>query len=145
MKITLFPLEKIIIDDKSLYLGANKDEIIRLLGEPEMIREQYGGGTWRHFYFNSDLAFDYNSEGRLEYIEFLGGHDGILKPYIYGVSAFDTEQKELVKILSENNNGDVDDSERCSYAFKGSSVSVWTEDDEEFWMTIGMGEKGYYC
>lgn len=36
---------KITIDDKSLYLGANKDEIIRLLGEPEMIREQYGGGT----------------------------------------------------------------------------------------------------
>ena len=26
MKITLFPLEKIMIDDKSLYLGANKDE-----------------------------------------------------------------------------------------------------------------------
>lgn len=71
--------------------------------------------------------------------------DGILKPYIYVVSAFDTKQKELVKILSENNNGDVDDSERCSYAFTGSSVSVWTEDDEEFWMTIGMGEKGYYC
>lgn len=40
---------KITIDDKSLYLGADKDEIIRLLGEPEMIQEQYGGGTWRHF------------------------------------------------------------------------------------------------
>lgn len=113
MKITLFPLEKITIDDKSVYLGAGKEEIIRLLGEPETIQEQYGGGTWRHLYFNSELAFD-------------------------------TEQKELVKILSENNNGDVDDSESCSYVFKGSSVSVWTEDDEEFWMTIGMGEKGYY-
>lgn len=44
MKITLFPLEKIMIDDKSLYLGAGKDEIIRLLGEPEMMQEQYGGG-----------------------------------------------------------------------------------------------------
>lgn len=28
---------KITIDDKSLYLGAGKEEIIRLLGEPEMI------------------------------------------------------------------------------------------------------------
>lgn len=49
MKITLFPLEKIMIDDKSLYLGAGKDEIIRLLGEPEMMQEQYGGGTRRRF------------------------------------------------------------------------------------------------
>lgn len=40
---------KITIDDKSLYLGAGKDEIIRLLGEPEMIQEQYGGGTRRRF------------------------------------------------------------------------------------------------
>lgn len=36
---------KITIDDKSLYLGAGKEEITRLLGEPEMIQELYGGGT----------------------------------------------------------------------------------------------------
>ena len=36
-------------------------------------------------------------------------HYGSLKPYFYGVSAFDISRKELLEILKEHNNGKIDE------------------------------------
>lgn len=147
IKIELFPLEKMVFDGKEIYLGDNKEHIMELLGNPEDIFEQYGGGIWRHYYYDSELALDFDENGKLTFIEFLAGHEGALKPFIYGVSAFDTDMNELVTVLSEHNNDGIDDSEVDSYAFLGISVGIWKSDDddeEDYWTTIGIGIKDYY-
>ena len=145
MKTEIYPLDKMVFDGKEIKLGMNKQQVIELLGEPEDIRENYGGESWRHYYFDTELGLDYDENGELEFIEFLAGHDGSLRPYIYGVSAFDTKRDELVSILTEHNNGETDDSEDDSYAFLEIQVGIWqTADDDEFWTTIGIGKKGYY-
>ena len=145
MQIELFPLEKIVIDGKDINLGCDRQTATALLGNAEAVHEQYDGETERHYYYNSELALDYDKNGRLIFIEFLGGHDGSLKPYIYGVSAFNTKRDELVRILSEHNAEAVDDNEEDFYSFRGISVGVWVEnDDDDYWMTIGIGVKEYY-
>ena len=101
MDIKLIPLEKMILDGKEIRLGEKKQAVISVLGEPEHIHENYGGGSWRHYYFDSELAIDFDQNDCLEFIEFLGGHYGKLRPYIYGISVFDTKDADVVKILSD--------------------------------------------
>lgn len=147
MNIELIPLEKMVIDGKEICLGKKKQHVMELLGNPEHICENYGGESWRHYYYESELAFDYDKNDNLQFIEFLGGHEGLMKPCIYGVSAFDTKAEELVTILSENNDGIIDDSEDNSYGFLGISVGIWKDvanDEEDYWTTIGIGIKDYY-
>lgn len=145
MKAELFPLEKLVLDGHDIFLGQSKEQFISVLGEAEYVRENYGGGSWRYYYFDSELAFDVDKKGNIQFIEFLGGHDGELKPVIYGVSAFDVSTKKLVKLLTEHNNGEIDDSWEDSYGFLAISVGIWqTADDEEYWTTIGIGGKDYY-
>ena len=103
INIRLIPLEKIIVDEKEIRLGEKKQAVISMLGAPEHIHENYGGGSWRHYYCDSELALDFNQDDRLEFIEFLGGHYGELKPYIYGISVFDTKDTDVVRVLSEHN------------------------------------------
>ena len=145
MDIKLIPLEKMIMDGKEIRLGDKKQAVISVLGEPEHIHENYGGGSWRHYYFDSELALDFDRNDRLEFIEFLGGHYGKLKPYIYGISVFDTKDTDVVRILSEHNNGEIDDSENDSFGFLETSIGIWKDsEDEEYWTTLGIGVKGYY-
>lgn len=145
MYIELIHLEKMIIDGKDICLGITSDQLIEILGKPECIYENYGGKSWRHYYFDSELAFDYNLEGKLEFIELLCGHYGKLKPFIYGVSTFDVALAELVALLTDKNNGIVDDNEYDSYGFLNISVGIWKDAaDDEYWTTIGIEIKDYY-
>ena len=109
MDIKLILLEKMILDGKEIRLGEKKQAVIPVLGEPEHIHENYGGGSWRHYYFDSELALDFDQNDCLEFIEFLGGHYGKLKPYIYDISVFDAKDTDVVRILSEHNNGEIDE------------------------------------
>jgi len=65
MDIKLIPLEKMILDGKEIRLGEKKQAVISVLGEPEHIHENYGGGSWRHYYISlrKELGYDeeYNS------------------------------------------------------------------------------------
>ena len=79
------------------------------------------------------------------FTEFLGGHYGKLRPYIYGISVFDTKDTDVVRILSEHNNGEIDDSENDSFGFLETSIGIWKDsEEEEYWTTIGIGVEGYY-
>ena len=119
------------------------------------------------------MAIDYQ-ENKVNFIEFLGGVDGKLKPTIYGVSAFDVEADELVDVLKTNNNGELcDDENGYSYQFSNISIGLYREaipneiaeiveeaksfgnpmsDDEiqyemkraNYWAAIGIGVTGYY-
>ena len=165
MKIQIIPLEKIVIDGKDIYLGMTRSDVITLLGDGEF--------THRHYYYNNEMAIDYDEDGKVEFIEFLGGVDGTLQPVIYGKPAFETLADDIVSILSDKNGNEIDDYENgCSYTFPNISVGIYRpttpkgiekdieemksdgEYDVEYaeeemrkashWATIGIGVKGYY-
>lgn len=120
MNIVLYPLDKVDLNGKIISLGMEQEAVERLIGS--------GKVTYRnlHYYFNAEMAIDYDASGKVEFIEFLGGIDGKLKPVIYGVSAFDVDAEELAELLRRENHGAVDDSERgYSYAFLNISVGVY--------------------
>ena len=120
------------------------------------------------------MRFDFDDDGKVEFIEFLGGIDGKLQPTIYGVSVFQSKADTLYNILSDENHGEIDDSGNgYSYGFLNISVVVFRPnipkdveemiveaeedgkpmDKEEmedemkkanYWATIGIGIADYY-
>lgn len=165
--IEIKPLFGIVFNNIEIKLGASESEVKAALGEPYSIWET------SLFYFENELRFDFEN-GSVEFIEFLGGIDGALKPTIYGVSAFQTDADKLYEILNQQNNGEIDDSEDSySYGFLEISVGVYRDTvpddvqemieeaeengeplDEEViaeemrraahWATIGIGIENYY-
>ena len=85
MKVEIFPLEKIRIEDKEIMIGMNVSQVEDMMGKAEGRFENYGSKSYRSLYLNSELGLDFDENGLLEFIEFLGGNEGMLKPYIYGL------------------------------------------------------------
>ena len=166
MNIQIYPLDKVVFDNISISFGMEKSAVELALG----IGKVAGN---RCYYFNGEMAIDYQ-ENKVDFVEFMGGVDGKLKPTIYGVSAFDVNAAELVDLLKANNNGEIcDDENGYSYQFSNISVGVYrealpdeitemieeakndgtpmSEDDIAYemkranhWATIGSGAVGYY-
>lgn len=166
MNIQIYPLDKVTFDNVSIRLGMEKAAVELELGAGEAIGNRY-------YYFNGEMAIDYR-ENKVDFIEFLGGVDGKLKPAIYGVSVFDTNAAELVAVLKKNNSGEIwDDENGYSYQFSNISIGVYREaipdeitemieeaksdgnpmSDEDihyemkranYWATFGCGAVGYY-
>lgn len=166
MTAEIFPLDKVLIDGTAISLGMERSAIEAAIGKGQPIGKRY-------YYFNSEMAIDYNG-GKAEFIEFLGGPDGTLKPAIYGVSVFEAQADELFNILKAQNSGPICDAENgCSYQFPRISVGIYREavpqkveemieeatnsgvpmsDDEiqyerdraDHWATLGLGLPGYY-
>lgn len=166
--VEIIPLTGIKIDDKIISLSTLRENVEDLLGAPCR--------TWKNslYYFNNELRFDFDENGRVDFIEFLAGADGEIQPQIYGVYVFQTEADDLYDILKEKNNGEIDDHENgYSYGFLNISVGVFRDavpeavqemieeaaadgepmdaDDVEYemrkakyWATIGIGVKDYY-
>ena len=131
MKCTIFPLEKAEINGITINLGMNKAEVQKLLGSPEFVDPGDNGGERQYFYDN-ELGVDFDKDGSVEYIEFLGGIDGNLQPMIYGVPAFQTRADELCEILEENNSGEIEDEENgYSYVYKEIEVRLFRESTPE--------------
>lgn len=121
MNIEIYPLEKIVIDGIPIYLGMEQSAVEAVIG-----KGQFAGK--RYYYYDSDMAIDYDENKKVEFIEFLGGIDGSLRPVIYGVSAFDTPADELADLLRQKNDGEVNDTERgYSLAFLNICVGVYRE------------------
>lgn len=82
----------------------------------------------RYYYYNNELAIDFNENGTVEFMEFLGGIEGSLQPTIYGVSAFGTDAEELAELLKQKNVGEITDTEQgYSYLCSNISVAVYRE------------------
>ena len=171
MKITILPTTGIEFDGKRICLGSSAEEIKAVLGQPE--DEYTEDDITRLFYFESELRFDIDKDGVLEFIEFLG-FDGELRPVIYGTDVFETDADEVLDILTEKNGGDIiDEEDGYSYAFPDIGIGItrdatsesidemiaeYEEDGEEIdeevlefekrrvshWATIGLGNSEYY-
>ena len=121
MNIELYPLEKIVIDGVPICFGMDQSAVEAVIGKGQLVRR-------RHYYFGNEMAVDYSEGGTVEFIEFLGGIDGSLRPVIYGVSAFDIHADELSDLLRQKNDGEIDDSEQgYSFAFLNISVGVYRD------------------
>lgn len=122
MNVVLYPLDRVEMNEVSISLGMEQAEVDRLIGPGH---DRNGA---RRYYFNTEMAVDYDAGGKVEFIEFLGGVDGRLKPVIYGVSAFDVDAEELTELLRQRGAGQVDDQEGgCSRAFPSISVGLYRE------------------
>ncbi len=119
--IEIIPHEGIVLDGKKVLLGMAKEEIISLLGEPQIVRNSF-------YYYSNELRFDFDSNGCVEFIEFLGGIDGNLKPQIYGISVFDTVFDIVYATLWENNGRDYTDIEdgHC-HVFDKIGIRIYRE------------------
>ena len=121
MNIEIFPLNKVMVDGVSVCLGMERSAVENAIGTGQLIGKRY-------YYYNNELAIDYNENGTVEFIEFLGGSEGYLQPIIYGVSAFGTDAEEVVELLKQKNDGEITDTEQeYSYSFSNISVGVYRE------------------
>lgn len=165
MQVIIKPLEGIILDNKTIKLGMSKEEVISILGKGELEN--------RHFYYNREVAIDYDEKNTIEFIDFLGGLPGTLQPVIYGVSVFESNASELFEVLMSHNGGEITDNEDgFCYHFKEISVGIYRTStpesvqrdinemkadgvfdqeyvDEELkqanhWAAIGIGKLNYY-
>ena len=165
--VELIPGVGAVLDGKTIRLGDAKADVEQTLGEGENVR-------WNSlYYFASELRVDFDEEGHVEFIELLGGPDGMLQPVIFGVEAFREPPEAVAELLKEKNGGDFLDTEKgYSYAFKKLSVGLYresipenvaemieeaeadghplSEEDVEYekrrthWAAIGVGIEGYY-
>ena len=120
--IILLPLEGMDHNGAPIRFGQSRAEVEGLLGTPDGVRGS------RCYYFGHELALDFDSEGGLEFIEFLAGSEGALRPRLYGLDVFASDADELLAQLLERNGGDVDDSEAgYSYALRALSVGLYRE------------------
>ena len=166
MKAIIKPLEGIVFDNKEITLGMSKKDVIRLLGEADVCE--------RFYYFDSELAIDFDENDTVEFIEFLGGKHGNIKPFIYEIPAFDSSADELVEILKAHNSGRIkDDEDGYAYSFNKIGIRIYRESTPEgarevieelkadgeydqetadaemelanHWATIGLGKENYYA
>ena len=128
MRAILFPLDKVVLDDKEIKLGMTKNDVETVLGQGETYDSS-------RYYYHDELAIDYSSNG---------GPNGEIQPEIYGIKAFQVDANELEQVLCGHNGADVDDSEEDSRAYRKISVGIYRENYEDRWETIGLGVTDYY-
>ena len=120
MLFTILPLKGIQWGNQSIFLGEERIDVKAKLGDPEDAFDN------SYYYFDGELRFDFSADGKLVFIEFLGGMPGRIQPVIFGVPAFQAEADELYHILEEQNSGEIiDDEDGYSYAFPNIGVVVW--------------------
>lgn len=166
MKIEIFPLDKVVVDGAAICFGMDQAAVEAAIGKGQCM-----GG--RCYYFGDEMAIDYRDH-QVEFIEFLCGAEGVMKPVIYGISAFEARANDVLAVLKKQNNGAIGDGENgYSYQFHNISVGVYREavpeeieqmreeaarlgapmPDHEIayemkrashWATIGAGAAGYY-
>ena len=66
IKAIINPLEGIILDDKKILMGMSKSEVISLLGNADIWENWY-------YYFDNELAIDFDESDKVQFIDFLGG------------------------------------------------------------------------
>jgi len=159
-KFVVQPLKGLEWNGRLLPFGAARKDVEVFFGPAEAVRGSY-------YYFNSELRIDFDADGKAEFMEFLGGPAGALRPFVYDADVFESDAEELCALLREKNAGAaVREENGYSYAFCGVSVGVYRESTpadiaemeglvspEELafekqrafrWATLGFGKAGYY-
>lgn len=126
-KIILHPLKGIEFEsNKFLEFGTSKNELIKKLGKPS------SGTDKQLFYDDLELRIDLDDSEKIEFIEFLyGPFPEKTEIELYGINPFNTDSHNLIKILTENNKGEIDtDEEPYCYDFLESSIGIFRDSCE---------------
>ena len=124
-KIEILPLDGIVIENiGKLSLGQSKSDIEKLFGKPSE-----SSNLKQLFFDEFEVRIDLDKKGNAEFIEFIyGPFPEKTELSIYGVNPFQIGATKLVEILTEKNNGKIDDSEaEYCYTFQNISVGVWRQ------------------
>jgi len=128
-KIEILPLDGIEIENiGKLSLGQSKSDIEKLLGKPS------DSSNLKQLFFDQyEVRIDLDKNGNAEFIEFIyGPFPEKAELSIYGVNPFQIGADNLLEILTEKNNGKIDDSEaEYCYAFQNISLGVWRQITEK--------------
>jgi len=123
MNIELIPLEGIKINGLFITFGKKINEISEI-GELKTFNNKV-------YYWKDELGIHCNENSEIEYLEFLGGYDGKLRPTIYGNDFFEMGADDAIKLLTEKNKEsaiDENDSKpEYSYTFNEISVGLTRE------------------
>jgi hypothetical protein len=124
-KIEILPLDGIEIENiGKLSLGQSKSDIENLLGKPS------DSSNLKQLFFDEyEVRIDLDKKGNAEFIEFIyGPFPEKTELSIYGIDPFQIGANKLIEILTEKNNGKIDDSEaEYCYTFQNISVGVWRQ------------------
>lgn len=129
IKIKIIPLEGIEIENiGKLLLGESKPNIKKLLGKPSVISDKV-----QSYYDDYELRIDFDKNGHAEFIEFIyGPFPEKTELELYEINPFQIGAAQLVTLLSEKNNGKVDDREaEYCYTFFNLSVGLWRQATEQ--------------
>lgn len=125
------------------------------------------------FYFNNELRIDFDRQGRVEFIELLGGPEGELQPVMDGLELFQVPPEAVYDLLKAKNSGAVELGINCyCCVFLELETGIYRESVPEDvteligeaqteghplspeqidyengltrWGAIGIGVKGYY-
>ena len=78
LNIEIYPLEKVVIDGIPVYLGMEQAAVEAAIGKGKLAGKRY-------YYYDSDMAIDYDENKKVEFIEFLGGYRRFFAPcHIWG-------------------------------------------------------------
>ena len=128
-KIKILPLDGIEIENiGKISLGQSQSEIESLLGKPS------DSSNENQLYYNDyEVRIDLDKMKNAEFIEFIyGPFPEKTELSIYDVNPFQIGADQLVEILTEKNNGKVDDKEAdYAFAFLNTSVGVWRQITEK--------------
>ena len=129
INIEILPLEGIVIENVGkINLDITKSDILKLLGQPSELSNK------KQLFFNDyELRIDFDKNDKVEFIEFIfGPFPEKTKLSIYNIDPFQIGAEKLVEILSEKNNGEIDDSEAdLSFRFLDISVGIWRDMTEK--------------
>ena len=166
--ILLCPLMGMEFNGAPIRFGQSRAEVEAILGAAERCHNS------RCYYFNGELALDFDSADAVNFIEFLGGPGGKLSPELYGLSVFETDADQVLEMLSargeavdqdggytvivpdlsiglyrEITPSDVEEMVRQMAKMDVTALGEFNLDAEQRrasrWETIGIGTKNYYA
>ena len=118
----------IVWEGKALLIGDTGNYVRKNLGEPEIVRD-----SW--YYFGGELRIDFDEKDSVEFIEFLGGIDGRLRPWIFGTDVFNSDADDLLALLEKRNGtAKILQDKGYFYGFCGIGIGIYrdcTPDDLE--------------
>ena len=119
--VTIIPLRGVEFDGKTVTFGQSREEVETLLGP---VQKEHGS---RAYYCSCELAIDFDSADKVNFIEFLGGPGGALSPELCGLPVFDTDAEELLEQLKCSGGEIVDEDGGYTVTVPSMSVGLYRE------------------
>ncbi len=132
-------------------LGLTKDEILHTIGKPSDRLPEKDCYQYDNIFF----CICYDQNDRVEYIEYSTPTDNKTKVLFHGIDIFGTPADDLINQITTQLGYEYDKDEReipYCYIFPDLELSFWRpvlpddkeDEDGKYFMTVGIGVKGYY-